>query len=55
MTNPQSPIISQKTKDLIEKLLLGKFSLPEISKVTGMSEQWLQNYVSAKYDLIFFS
>lgn len=45
MLNYQNPIISQQTKNLIEKLWLGKFSLSEIAKVTGISEQWLQKYV----------
>jgi hypothetical protein len=45
MQNYQNPIISQQTKNLIEKLLLGKFSLPEIAKVTGISEQGLKRYV----------
>jgi predicted DNA-binding protein YlxM (UPF0122 family) len=45
MANYQNPIISQQTKTLIEKLLVGKFSLSEIAKVTGISEQRLQNYV----------
>lgn len=45
MTNYQNAIISQQTKNLIEKLLLGKFSLSEIAKVTGISEQRLQRYV----------
>ncbi|HEY9632612.1 MAG TPA: hypothetical protein V6D14_04355 [Coleofasciculaceae cyanobacterium] len=52
MQNSQSQVISQKTKDLIDKLLLGKFSLPEIAKVTGISDQWLENYINAKYDLV---
>jgi phage portal protein BeeE len=51
MQNSQTQIISQKTQDLIDKLLLGKFSLAEIAKVTGVSDQCLQDYVNAKYDL----
>lgn len=52
MQNHQSQLISQRTKDLIEKLLLGKFSLAEIAKVTGVSEQWIKNYISLKSVLI---
>lgn len=52
MPNYQNPVISQRTKNLIEKLLLGKFSLAEIAKVTGISEQWLQKHVNEKYDFI---
>lgn len=60
MQNSQNQVISQKTKDLIDKLLLGRFSLPEISHITGVSEQWLQSYVSAQSefvppDVIFYS
>jgi transcriptional regulator with XRE-family HTH domain len=52
MPNSQSPVISQKTKVLIEKLLLGKLSLAEIARVTGISEQWLENYLKARYELV---
>lgn len=50
MQDSPKPIISQRTQDLIEKLLLGKLSWTEISKITGLSEQWLQQYVDAKDD-----
>ncbi len=33
--------VSQRTKVLIEKLLLGKFTLAEIAKITGISADWL--------------
>jgi hypothetical protein len=52
MQNPQTQLISQRTKDLIDKLLLGKFSLAEIAKVTGISEQWLKNYLAFNSPLI---
>ena len=48
MSDLQNRTVSQQTKVLIEKLLLGKFTLAEIAKVTGISEQWLQTYVNAK-------
>ena len=48
----ENQVISKKTKDLIDKLLLGKFSLTEIAKVTGVSEQSLQSYVHTKYNLV---
>ncbi len=48
MPKLQNPVISQQTKTLIDKLLLGKLTLAEIAKVTGISEQWLQSYVDAK-------
>jgi predicted DNA-binding protein YlxM (UPF0122 family) len=52
MQNSQSPVISQKTKVLIEKLLLGKLSLAEIARVTGISEQSLENYLKARYEFV---
>jgi predicted DNA-binding protein YlxM (UPF0122 family) len=52
MQNTQSQAVSPKTKDLIDKLLLGKLSLPEIAKVTGVSEQWIQSYVNSKYEFV---
>jgi phage repressor protein C with HTH and peptisase S24 domain len=47
MSELQNRSIPQRTKVLIEKLLLGKFTLAEIAKITGISEQWLQTYVNA--------
>jgi hypothetical protein len=53
MQTSTNQVISQRTQVLIDKLLLGKLSLAEIAKVTGLSEQWIQTYVNAKYE--FFS
>lgn len=50
--NPQNKIISQDTKDLIDKLLLEKVPLAGIARVTDVSECWLQNYVNKKYSAI---
>jgi predicted DNA-binding protein YlxM (UPF0122 family) len=47
LQNSQNPVISQRTKDLIDKLLRGKFSLAEIAKIIGVSEQWLHSQVNA--------
>ncbi len=52
MQNLQKSAISQRTKELIDNLLLGKLTLSEITKVTGVSEQGLKNYVNSKYDFI---
>ena len=46
--NRQQKIISQSTKNLIDKLLLEKIPLAGITRVTGVSEPWLQNHVNAK-------
>ena len=53
MSDLQNRSISQRTKVLIEKLLLGKFTLAEIAKVTGISAQWLQTYVNARSSFEF--
>jgi AraC-like DNA-binding protein len=43
-------VIQEDTKKLIDKLLLERLSLAGIARVTGVSEQWLQTYVNAKYE-----
>jgi insertion element IS1 protein InsB len=50
--NPQQKIISQATKDLIDKLLLEKIPLAGIARVTEVSEPWLQKYVNDKYESV---
>jgi transposase-like protein len=47
--NPTKKVISQETKDLIDKLLLEKIPLAGIAIVTGGAEPWLQKYVNTKY------
>ena len=48
----QQKIISQSTRDLIDKLLLEKIPLAGIARVADVSEPWLQSYVNAKYESI---
>jgi predicted HTH domain antitoxin len=48
MLELQNRSISWRTEVLIEKLLLGKFTLAEVAKITGISEQWLQAYVDTR-------
>lgn len=50
--DPQNKIISQETKDLIDKLLLEKIPLAGIARATEVSEPWLQSYVNAKYESV---
>ena len=50
--HPTKKVIGQETKDLIDKLLLERVSLAGITRVAGVSEQWLQTYVNAKYKAI---
>ena len=47
--NPAWKPISEETKALIDKLLLERLALAAISRVSGVSKQWLQTYVNAKY------
>jgi AraC-like DNA-binding protein len=51
MRDSQNQSISQRTEVLIEKLLLGRFTLAEIAKVTGLSEQGLQSYFNVNSNL----
>jgi transposase-like protein len=48
--HPTKKVIAQETRNLIDKLLLERLSLAGITRVTGVSEQWLQTYVNAKYE-----
>jgi len=43
--------MAQSTRDLIDKLLLERWSLAAIVRITGISERWLQSYVNQKYYL----
>ena len=47
--SPQNKIISDETKNLIDKLLLEKIPLAGIVRATSVSETWLQAYVNEKY------
>ena len=50
--DPQQKLISQKTKDLVDKLLLEKVPLAGIARVCDVSEPWLQNYVNRLYETV---
>ena len=50
--NPTKKIISQETWDLVDKLLLEKIPIAGISRVTGISEPWLQKYINNEYENI---
>jgi transposase-like protein len=47
--DPQQKLISQQTRDLVDKLLLEKIPLAGIARVCDVSEVWLQGYVNRKY------
>ena len=42
-------MISDKTKELVEKLLLERLSIASISRVLHVPEKWLQIYLNDKY------
>lgn len=48
--NPQNKTISAETWNLVDKLLLEKIPIAGISRVTGVSEPWLQKYINVKYE-----
>ncbi|MBD2309526.1 IS1 family transposase [Chroococcidiopsis sp. FACHB-1243] len=46
--NPTNSPVSEKTKQLIDRLLLERISLRGIARVTQVSWSWLQDYVNQK-------
>jgi transposase-like protein len=46
---PTKKVVSQATRELIDRLLLERISLAGIAHATQVSEQWLQTYVNQKY------
>ena len=50
--NPTNKVISKETWELVDKLLLEKIPIAGISRVTGISELWLQKYINKKYENI---
>ena len=47
---PTKKTIGPETWALVDKLLLEKIPIAGISRVTGISEPWLQQYVNKKYE-----
>ncbi len=47
--SPKKKMISQETWKLVDKLLLEKLPIAGISRVTGVSKSWLQQYINKKY------
>jgi transposase-like protein len=48
--NPQNKIIPRETWDIVDKLLPEKILIAGISRVTDISEPWLQKYINEKYE-----
>ena len=47
--NPQNKSIPQHLWDMADKLLVEKIQITGISRVTLISEPWLQRYINRKY------
>lgn len=47
--HPTQKVVTQATRDLIDRLLLERISLAGIARAVKVSEQWLQTYVKKKY------
>lgn len=47
--NPTKKYIDDRTKEIIDNLLLERISLRGIARATEVSFKWLQNYVNDKY------
>ena len=50
MQDIQNKGISQRTKILINNLLLGRFTLCEVAKITDIPEQLLQGYLDTNFN-----
>jgi insertion element IS1 protein InsB len=48
--NPENKIISQDMWDIVDRLLLERIPISGISRVTGISELWLQKYINIIYE-----
>lgn len=46
--NPSNRPVTEETKRLIDKLLLERLAIAAISRVSGISETWIQGYVNQK-------
>ena len=47
--NPTKKMITQDQWNIVDKLLLEKISLAGISRVTGISERWIQEYTNKTF------
>lgn len=50
--NRVKKVVSEETKERIDRLLLEKLPLAGIARVEGVSESWLQGYVNRKYQQV---
>ena len=48
--NPPNKRIPQQLWDMVDKFLLEKIPIAGISRVTEISEPWLQQYINQKYE-----
>ena len=50
--NPENKLIPNETWNLVDKILLEKVPIAGISRVTNISEPWLQKYINEKYNAV---
>jgi IS1 family transposase/transposase-like protein len=50
--NPTKKYITHEQWEIVDNLLLEKLPIAGISRVTGISEPWLQQYINKKYEEI---
>lgn len=50
--DPQWRMISEETKEIVDRLLLEKLALAGIARALQISELWLQQYVNQKYQQV---
>ena len=48
VAEPTNPLVSDETKLLVDKLLSEAIPIASISRITGVSETWLYNYLKFK-------
>ena len=48
--NPPNKKIPQQLWDMVDKLILEKIPISGTSRVTKISEPWLQQYINQKYE-----
>ncbi len=48
VAEPTNPVVSEQTKVLIDKLLSEAIPVASVSRITGVSETWLYNYLKSK-------
>ena len=48
--NPSRPKVSDEKKNTVKKLMVERITLAGISRATGVSTTWLQNFANSVYE-----